>query len=101
MANGGSQGDGSAGNSISVIDVDRASAGAGRAEVARVLVGIDDCSANSAVIGSKAWAGNGRRASRTGPPMIDEHGNINLLVEVREGRPCPRHLGMERFRNEF
>jgi DNA-binding beta-propeller fold protein YncE len=42
VANGGNQGDGSAGNSISVIDVDRASAGAGRAEVARVLVGTDD-----------------------------------------------------------
>jgi DNA-binding beta-propeller fold protein YncE len=42
VANGGSQRDGSAGNSISVIDVDRASAGAGRAEVARVLVGTDD-----------------------------------------------------------
>jgi DNA-binding beta-propeller fold protein YncE len=42
VANGGSQKDGSAGNSISVIDVDRASAGAGRAEVARVLVGTDD-----------------------------------------------------------
>jgi DNA-binding beta-propeller fold protein YncE len=52
VANGGSQRDGSAGNSISVIDVDRASrlrqgvgaqdAGAGRAEVARVLVGTDE-----------------------------------------------------------
>ena len=42
VANGGSQRDGSAGNTISVIDVDRASAGAGRAEVARVLVGTDD-----------------------------------------------------------
>ena len=42
VANGGSQRDGSAGNTISVIDVDRASAGAGRGEVARVLVGTDD-----------------------------------------------------------
>jgi DNA-binding beta-propeller fold protein YncE len=47
VANGGSQRDGSAGNSISVIDVDRASAGAGRAEVARVLVGTDDPSAQT------------------------------------------------------
>lgn len=50
VANGGSQRDGSAGNTISVIDVDRASRlrqgfgvqGAGSAEVARVLVGTDD-----------------------------------------------------------
>lgn len=42
VANGGSQRDGSAGNAISVIDVDRASTGAGRAEVARVRVGTDD-----------------------------------------------------------
>jgi DNA-binding beta-propeller fold protein YncE len=42
VANGGSQADGSAGNTISVIDVDRVSAGAGRAEVARVRVGTDD-----------------------------------------------------------
>ena len=42
VANGGSQRDGSAGNSISVIDVDRASSGSARAEVARVLVGTDD-----------------------------------------------------------
>ena len=42
VANGGSQRDGSAGNTISVIDVDRAAAGAGHAEVARVLVGTDD-----------------------------------------------------------
>ena len=42
VANGGSQRDGSAGNTISVIDVDRASAGAAGAEVARVLVGTDD-----------------------------------------------------------
>jgi hypothetical protein len=33
--------------SVSLIDVDRASAGAGRAEVARVLVGTDDPSAQS------------------------------------------------------
>ena len=52
VANGGSQRDGSAGNTISVVDVDRASRlrqgfgaqGAGRAEVARVLVGTDDAS---------------------------------------------------------
>ena len=54
VATGGSQRDGSAGNSISVIDVDRAGrlgqgfgaqgAGAGRAEVARVRVGTDDSS---------------------------------------------------------
>jgi DNA-binding beta-propeller fold protein YncE len=42
VANGGSQRDGSAGNTISLIDVDRASAGAGGAEVARVLVGTDN-----------------------------------------------------------
>jgi DNA-binding beta-propeller fold protein YncE len=43
VANGGSQRDGSAGNMLSVIDVDRASSGAGsRAESARVLVGTDD-----------------------------------------------------------
>jgi DNA-binding beta-propeller fold protein YncE len=42
VANGGSQRDGSAGNTLSVIDVDRASSGADRAEVARVLVGTDD-----------------------------------------------------------
>ena len=42
VANGGSQRDGSAGNTISVIDVDRAKAGAGKAEVARVRVGTDD-----------------------------------------------------------
>lgn len=42
VANGGSQRDGSAGNTISVIDVDKAKAGAGKAEVARVLVGTDD-----------------------------------------------------------
>jgi DNA-binding beta-propeller fold protein YncE len=42
VANGGSQRDGSAGNTLSVIDVDRASTGAGDAEVARVLVGTDD-----------------------------------------------------------
>jgi DNA-binding beta-propeller fold protein YncE len=42
VANGGSQRDGSAGNTISVIDVDRAGAGAGHAEVARVRVGTDD-----------------------------------------------------------
>ena len=47
VANGGSQRDGSAGNTLSVIDVDRASAGAGRAEVARVLVGTDDASEQS------------------------------------------------------
>ena len=42
VANGGSQRDGSAGNTLSVIDVDRASAGAAGAEVARILVGTDD-----------------------------------------------------------
>ncbi len=42
VANGGSQRDGSAGNTISVIDVDRASAGAANAEVTRVLVGTDN-----------------------------------------------------------
>jgi DNA-binding beta-propeller fold protein YncE len=43
VANGGSQRDGSAGNSIAVIDVDRVSAGAGHAaEVVRVRVGTDD-----------------------------------------------------------
>jgi DNA-binding beta-propeller fold protein YncE len=47
VANGGSQRDGSAGNSISVIDVDRATAGAGPAEVARIRVGTDDPSGQS------------------------------------------------------
>jgi DNA-binding beta-propeller fold protein YncE len=47
VTNGGSQRDGSAGNTISVIDVDRASAGAARAEIARVLVGTDDPSVQS------------------------------------------------------
>ena len=43
VANGGSQRDGSAGNTLSVIDVDRARAGAlDRAEVARILVGTTD-----------------------------------------------------------
>ena len=42
VASGGSQKDGSAGNTISIIDVDRASAGAGDAEVARILVGTED-----------------------------------------------------------
>lgn len=42
VANGGSQRERVAGNTISIIDVDRASAGAGDAEVARVLVGADD-----------------------------------------------------------
>ena len=42
MANGGSQRDGSAGNTIAVIDVDLAIAGAPGAEAARVLVGTDD-----------------------------------------------------------
>lgn len=43
VANGGSQREASAGNTLSVIDVDRAAAGEGaRAELARVLVGTDD-----------------------------------------------------------
>jgi DNA-binding beta-propeller fold protein YncE len=42
VANGGSQRDGSAGNTLSVIDVDRARADPDRAEVARVLVGTTD-----------------------------------------------------------
>lgn len=42
VANGGSQRDGSAGNTISILDVDRARAGGADAEVARVLVGTDD-----------------------------------------------------------
>ena len=42
VASGGSQKDGSAGNTISILDVDRASAVAGDAEVARILVGTDD-----------------------------------------------------------
>ncbi len=45
VANGGSQRDGTAGNTISFINVDRASAGAANAEVARVRVGTDDPSA--------------------------------------------------------
>jgi YVTN family beta-propeller protein len=42
VANGGSQRDGSAGNTISFINVDRASTGAADAEVARIRVGTDD-----------------------------------------------------------
>jgi DNA-binding beta-propeller fold protein YncE len=42
VANGGSQRDGSAGNTLSVLDVDRAIIGAERAEVARVRIGTDD-----------------------------------------------------------
>ena len=42
VANGGSQRDRSAGNTISIIDVDRAIVGAQDAEVARVRVGTDD-----------------------------------------------------------
>jgi DNA-binding beta-propeller fold protein YncE len=42
VANGGSQKDGSAGNTLSFIDVDRVSAGAAASEVARVLVGTGD-----------------------------------------------------------
>jgi DNA-binding beta-propeller fold protein YncE len=42
VANGGSQRDGSAGNALSVIDVDRAGSGVERAEIARVRVGTDD-----------------------------------------------------------
>ncbi len=42
VANGGSQRDGSAGNTISLIDVERASIGAANAEVARVLVGTSE-----------------------------------------------------------
>ena len=41
-ASGGSQRDGSAGNTISLIDVDRASTGATGAEVARLRIGTDD-----------------------------------------------------------
>jgi DNA-binding beta-propeller fold protein YncE len=42
IASGGSQKDGSAGNTISIVDVDRVSAGAPDVEVARILVGTDD-----------------------------------------------------------
>lgn len=42
VSNGGSQLDGSAGNSLSILDVDRAIVGAQDTEVARVLVGSDD-----------------------------------------------------------
>ena len=42
VANGGSQRDGSAGNTIAVVDVDLAVSGAANAAVARVLVGTDD-----------------------------------------------------------
>jgi DNA-binding beta-propeller fold protein YncE len=42
VASGGSQKDGSAGNTISILDVDRASAGAADAELARILVGTGD-----------------------------------------------------------
>ena len=42
VANGGSQRENRSGNTISIIDVDRASAGLEDAEVARILVGTDD-----------------------------------------------------------
>lgn len=42
VSNGGSQRDGSAGNAISVIDVDRVATGRSDAEVARIRVGTDD-----------------------------------------------------------
>ncbi|HIM56314.1 MAG TPA: hypothetical protein EYM39_06390 [Candidatus Latescibacteria bacterium] len=42
VAGGRSQKDNSVGNMISIIDVDRAAAGAGNAEVARILVGTED-----------------------------------------------------------
>ena len=42
VANGGSQRERLSGNTISIIDVDRASGGAGDAEVARILVGTND-----------------------------------------------------------
>jgi len=42
VANGGSQRTGAAGNTVSILDVDRASTGGADAEVARVLVGTDD-----------------------------------------------------------
>ena len=42
VANGGSQRESRSGNTLSIVDVDRASAGAEDAEVARVLVGTDD-----------------------------------------------------------
>ena len=42
VANGGSQRERRSGNTISILDVDRASAGAEDAEVARILVGTDD-----------------------------------------------------------
>lgn len=42
VSNGGSQRESRSGNAISILDVDRASAGAEDAEVARILVGTDD-----------------------------------------------------------
>ena len=42
VANGGSQWEQRSGNTLSILDVDRASTGAGDVEVARVLVGTDD-----------------------------------------------------------
>ena len=42
VSNGGSQRDGAAGNTLSILDVDRAAAGRADAEVARVRVGTDD-----------------------------------------------------------
>jgi DNA-binding beta-propeller fold protein YncE len=42
VANGGSQRDGSAGNTITFVDIDRASTGAANPEVARIRVGTDD-----------------------------------------------------------
>lgn len=42
VASGGNQKDGSSGNTISILDVDRASVDAADAEVARILVGTDD-----------------------------------------------------------
>ncbi len=42
VANGGSQRESRSGNTVSIVDVDRASAGGDDAEVARILVGTDD-----------------------------------------------------------
>ncbi|MBT8487840.1 MAG: YncE family protein, partial [Gemmatimonadetes bacterium] len=47
VSNGGSQLDGTAGNTLSILDVDRARVGASDTEVARVLVGTDDPSSET------------------------------------------------------
>ena len=79
VANGGSQRDGSAGNTISVIDVDRASAGAASAEVARIRVGTDD------PIGADASTDPFRHARRPGSDRPERAREQRVDREHRAG----------------